>query len=132
MYKSRKFLACAPFRPSECGHSRADKSPKNGDFRERGKYVANGAIGNSNSVASDENILWANERCAVCLTSGSAGSFVRIQCGKRPRTHTGTHIPTDRHTCARVRVSREWWKRTGWLEGLYRFVDETMVIRHCV
>lgn len=44
--------------------------------------VANGAIGNSNSVASDENILWADERCAVCLTSGPAGSFVRVRCGK--------------------------------------------------
>lgn len=57
MHKSRKFLA--PFRPSECAcwPCPADKSPKNGDFRERGKYVANGAIGNSNSVAGDENIL---------------------------------------------------------------------------
>lgn len=82
MHKSRKFLARAPFRPSECDYVRTDKSPKNGDFRERGKYVANGAIGNSNSVASDENILWADERCAVCLTSGPAGSFVRVRCGK--------------------------------------------------
>lgn len=126
IHKSRKFLVRAPFRPSECGHARADKSPKNGDFRERGKYVANGAIGNSNSVASDENILWADERCVVCLTSGPAGSFVRVGVEKRSRTHTA------KHTCASVCVFRGWWKGTGWLEGLYRFVDETTVIRHCV
>lgn len=47
---------------------------------------------------------------------------------KRARTYPDC----DRRTCARVCAFRGRWKGTGWLEGLYRFVDETTVIRHCV
>lgn len=94
----------------------ADKSPKNGDFRERGKYVANGAIGNSNSVASDENILWADERCAVCLTSRPAGSFVRVRRGKaRPRAYIRIYTSAPQaHACPCLCASWVVEGDTGW------------------
>lgn len=49
---------------------------------------------------------------------------------KRARAHI--QIVTDTHVRACLCVCRGRWKGTGWLEGLYRFVDETTVIRHCV
>lgn len=78
----------------------------------------------------------------MCLTSGLAGSFIRVRCGKaraRARART-THLLVFAFTDVRVRERSaasirvvDWWRKgTGWLEGLYRFVDETMVIRHCV
>jgi hypothetical protein len=110
MHKSRKFLAHAPFRPSECGgRARPINHRKTAISAKGGKYVANGAIGNSNSVASDENILWAEERCAVCLTSGPAGSFVRAQCGKR----ADDHARADNQP----RVCVAGWKETGVVGG---------------
>jgi len=112
MHKSRKFLAHAPFRPSECaGRARPINHRKTAISAKGGKYVANGAIGNSNSVASDENILWADERCAVCLTSGPAGSFVRVQCGKRARADD--HARADNQPC----LCGSRWKETGMVGG---------------
>lgn len=51
---------------------------------------------------------------------------------KSARAHISRLWQTHARARARVCASRGRWKGTGWLEGLYRFVDETTVIRHCV
>lgn len=93
------------------------------------------------AFASDENILWVDERCAMCLTSGLAGSFVHVRWRKSSRTRSyymciySKYIDTCTCAWAVVRISlcdMDGGRVQWWLEGLYRFVDETTVIRHCV
>lgn len=54
---------------------------------------------------------------------------------KSARAYARTYVSAFMDTLARsvAFTCRGWWRKgTGWMESLYRFVDETMVIRHCV
>lgn len=82
-----------------------NKSPKNGNFRERGKRP----------LPVTRTYYGQAERCAVCLTSGPAASFVPAPCKD---TRVGS--------CTRVQPRGVAGGGGGWRPPptLYRFVDD--------
>lgn len=91
------------------------KSPKNGNFRERGKRP----------LPVTRTYYRQAERCAVCLTSGPAASRLSIPAKTRASARARVQAGRERVVAAAAAARPP-------PPTLYRFVDETTVIRHCV